>query len=228
MYKAYAELNKIRSVEFNSLRSLMKYIGDRIPRLLHQYGFPNNTVIDILPAYPRDLTKLHMPSIIVRKVDSSQEKLSMNGFIGQYYHKEDNALVDVKAIKHNLSVQFDILASGNKQCMAIESMIVEDILTYTLMWKKGYIPFYDFIYYDQYDPHADENLEEVGTLCMVKTPKEVNLSSWRISVNEPTINEHALLVRQDFQIVQTIVPRQEFVDLSLWIKQHIKLSIKEE
>ena len=73
-----------------------------------------------------------------------------------------------------------------------------------------------------------DNPEDVGTLCMIGVPREVNLSSWKISVQEPTINEHAALIRQDLALIQTFIPKQEFVDLSLWVKQHIKIKVKEE
>lgn len=215
------DIGKIHNVEYNSLMSLMKLMYDRVPYLMKDFGLDKRLIVDVLPAYPRDLTKLHMPSIIVRKVDNKQRKVSMDGFIGQYYDESDNSLTDIKAVRHDICFQFDVLAASNTQVMAIQSIISEGIFNQILLWEKGWIPFYDFII-DQNNP------TEVGTLCMIGAPREVNLSSWRISVQEPTINEHAVLVRQDMSLIQTIVPKQEYVDLSLWIKQHITLRIKEE
>ena len=63
---------------------------------------------------------------------------------------------------------------------------------------------------------------------MIGAPKDINLSTWRTSVQEPTINENAMLIRQNFALIQTVIPKQEFVDLSLWIKQHITVKINKE
>lgn len=215
------DIGKIHNVEYNSIMSLMKLIGDRLPHLMIDYGFSKKCGIDIIPAYPRDLTALRMPSIIVRKVNSDDRKVSLNGFIGQYYDESENSLTDIKAIRHDMCYQFDILASSNTQVMAIHSMILEGILDNILLCEKGWIAFYDFIT-DQNNP------EDVGTLCMIGAPRAISLSSWRISVQEPSINEYAAIIRQDLALIQTVVPKQEYVDLSLWIKQHINVKIKEE
>ena len=203
------------------MMSLIKLFADRLPDLMKDYGVNNELSIDILPAYPRDLTKLNMPSIIVRKVSNEQSKVSMDNFIGQYYEKSSNTLIDVKAIRYDLLYQFDVIASNNSQVMGISSIINEGIFDNILINEKGYISLYDFI-------DDIENPQEVGTICMIGVPREVNLPSWRISVQEPTINEHASLIRQEFALIQTFVPKQEFVDLSLWIKQHITVKINKE
>lgn len=214
-------IKKIRAIDYNVMMSLIKLFADRLPDLMKDYGVNNELSIDILPAYPRDLTKLNMPSIIVRKVSNEQSKVSMDNFIGQYYEKSSNTLIDVKAIRYDLLYQFDVIASNNSQVMGISSIINEGIFDNILINEKGYISLYDFI-------DDIENPQEVGTICMIGVPREVNLSSWRISVQEPTINEHASLIRQEFALIQTFVPKQEFVDLSLWIKQHITVKINKE
>lgn len=215
------EINRIRSIEYNSLMSTMKLLADRLPDLMRDYGIDKRLIIDILPAYPRDLTKLQMPSIVVRRVDNTQSKLAIDGFIGQLYDSGDNSLNDIKAVRHDIMIQFDILAATNTQTAGIVGMLSEGIFDMIMLWEGGYVPFYDFTT-DRQHP------VECGTLCMIGAPREVNLSSWRISVQEPTINEHATLLRQTFAIVQTIVPKTEYVDLSLWLKQHITLNLKEE
>lgn len=214
-------IKKIRAIDYNVMMSLIKLFADRLPDLMKDYGVNNELSIDILPAYPRDLTKLNMPSIIVRKVSNEQSKVSMDNFIGQYYEKSSNTLIDVKAIRYDLLYQFDVIASNNSQVMGISSIINEGIFDNILINEKGYISLYDFI-------DDIENPQEVGTICMIGVPREVNLPSWRISVQEPTINEHASLIRQEFALIQTFVPKQEFVDLSLWIKQHITVKINKE
>lgn len=214
------QIKKIRAVEYNFLMSMLKLLTDRVPDIMKEYGYYQN--INILPAYPRDLTKLSMPSIIVRKVEGNESKVAIDNFIGQIYDKKENKLSDVKAVRHDITCQFDILASGNANTNIIASIIEEGLFNEILVNESGYIPFYDFIGKNR------DNPVNTGTLCMIGLPKEVNLSSLRISVQEPTINEHALLLRQRLALIQTIIPNQDYVDLSLWIKQHIKLKIKEE
>lgn len=215
------EINRVRSIEYNSLMSIMKLLADRLPDLMRDYGVDKRLVLDIIPAYPRDLTRLNMPSVIVRRVENVQSKVALDGFIGQLYDSGDNSLNDIKAVKHNLTIQFDVLAATNTQSAGIVGMISEGIFDTIMLWESGYVPFFDFT--------TDRNNPvECGTLCMIGAPRGVNLSSWRISVQEPTINEHAMLLRQEFSIIQTIVPKTEYVDLSLWLKQHITLNLKEE
>lgn len=211
---------KIRAVEYNFLMSMLHLLKHKMPIIMDDYEYYED--INILPSYPRDLTKLEMPSIIVRKVEGTESKVAMDNFIGQIYDKKENRLSDVHAIRHNMVCQFDIVASGNGNTKIIGSMVEEGIFNDVLINESGYIPFYDFIGKNK------DNPVNTGTICMIGLPKEVNLSSWRISVQEPSINQHAMLLRQNFAIIQTFIPNQDYVDLSLWIKQHIKLSIKED
>lgn len=215
------EINRVRSIEYNTLMSMMKLLADRMPDLMKDYGISKKTEIEIIPAYPRDLTRLKMPCVVVRRVENTQSKLAIDGFIGQLYDSGDNSLNDIKAVRHDIMVQLDILAATNTLTAGIIGMVSEGIFDMIMLWEGGNVPFYDFT-------TDREHPVECGTLKMIGAPKEINLSSWRISVQEPSINEHATLLRQQFAIVQTIVPKMEYVDLGLWLKQHITLKIKED
>ena len=41
----------------------------------------------------------------------------------------------------------------------------------------------------------------------------------------PTDSKYVGVVRQQFNVIQTILPKYEYVDLTKWIKQHIDVKL---
>ena len=64
-------IDKIRCIDYNILMTLIKLFSDKIPDITSLYNL-NNISIDILPSYPRDLSKFNKPSIIIQKVATTQ------------------------------------------------------------------------------------------------------------------------------------------------------------
>lgn len=212
-----ARLKTMRAIDYNYWQTLIKLLKDNIPNLI-DYGSINCKRIAVRPAYPRDITNMSKPSIIVRKVEGYQKKLAMNNLIGQHHDTDDNAIYDVFGIEYRELFQFDVMGDSNTQSLLIVSAISE-MFSNILTNDKGEFPLYDFT-------EDIKNPKEYGRCVIMSLPRTINLTSWKIGVAEPTNNNDYLnIIREESSIVQRIVPHQDLVDLSKWIKikQHIKL-----
>lgn len=193
--------------------TLLSLLQDRLSPVLPEYGI-NNITIPVLPAYPRDLTDIHKPSIIVRKVGTSQYNVSIDGFIGQYHDTATNTDYDIKGMGHESIIQIDIVADSNTQSSLLISIISEEILNVILLddTYKGRFTLYDFT-------TDTSNPIPIGIVSMIGTS---NITGFQIEPNRN--NDYVSMIRCRFDIMQTVVPRQEFIDLSKWIKQtiHVK------
>lgn len=199
---------KMRAIEFNMLMTLIKLISDRLPNILEEYGM-GNTTVSIIPSYPRDLTDMSKPSIIVRRVDTEQSKVAMGGFIGQY---EDDILgyLDVSGMQHDIMYQFDVVGNSNSQTSIIISILTEEILNTISLFESSKFQLYDFTL-------STDNPTEMGVVTIVDGCDVINLPD---RIDKPNANrDYISIVRQNFNIIQTVIPAQESIDLTKWIKQ---------
>jgi hypothetical protein len=205
----------MRAIEYNIWNTVIKLLTDKLPTVLSEYDINTNSPVDVLPAYPRDLTDMRKPSIIVRKVDTSQYKMSLDGFIGQYLDGTTNTLYDIKGIGHNSMIQFDVVADSNIQSSLLISIISEEVLNAILLSDidRGKFTLYDFT--------VDvNNPQPIGIVTILNTSDITGLSG------SDRNHDYTNIIRSEFNVVQTIVPAQEFVDLSKWIKQKQTIYIK--
>jgi hypothetical protein len=203
------------AIEFNTWNTIIKMLMDRLPLILPQYNVNVSRPIDILPAYPRDLTKANKPSIIVRKAGTSSDKLSMDNFIGQYFDSDTNTLSDVKGVSYDITSQIDVFSDSNIQSSLLMSIITEEIFNQILLSddSRGKFPLYDFT--------ADYNNPTVmGTVTML------GMSDITGMLASNRNNDYITIIRNRFNVVQTVVPSQELIDLSKWIKQKQTINIK--
>ena len=199
---------KMRSIEYNILRSVIKLIIDSMPIAKQEYNIHND--IKVVPSYPRDITNMYKPSIIVRKVDTNQSKVSIDNFIGQLYDSSSECYSDVSGILHTMMLQFDILSNGNIQNSIISSILSEDIINNIIINDHGRFPLYDFTI-DAKNPSI------IGNILMTDPCSIVNVVS---EVGAPNLNNDYIgVIRQEFVVLQEVIPKQEYVDLSKWIKQ---------
>jgi hypothetical protein len=198
---------KMRAIEYNLWMTLLKLMTDRLPAIVQGYNIKYSR-LDVLPAYPRDLTDINKPSIIVRKVGTSQYKISMDGFIGQSYDEATSTYTDVKGVGHDSTIQFDIVADSNTQSTLLASIISEEILNDILLSDidRGKFTLYDFTV-------DDANPTPMGLVTIIDTS---DITNFKIAPNKN--NDYVSAIRSRFDILQTIVPTQEYVDLSKWIK----------
>ena len=206
-------IRKMRAIEYNTLMTLLKLLLDRVPILADEYGIKDAN-IPILPEYPSDLTDLEKPSIIMRKVDTRQSKVGLGNVLGQYYDEDLGGYVDVVGKIHDIMVQFDIVSSNNTNVSLLQSLIADDILNAISFEENGKITLYDFT-------EDINNPPGMGYIKLIGDPHVVTVDD---DDNSTTL-DHFGVVRHNFSILQAVVPKQEYVDLSKWIRQTYTIKI---
>ncbi len=208
-----SKIYNMRAIEYNFMMTILKLLSDRLPAVATEYGIKKNTTIPVLPAYPANLTDIEKPSIIVRKVDTDQYKIGLGNVLGQYYDQELRGYVDVVAKCHKPLLQFDVVASNNTDRLLYESMISDGIFNQISFNESGTIDFYDFI--------ADiNNPQLVGNAKLIGDPSITDLDD-----TQSTNDNYIGIIRHKFKIIQTVIPVQEYVDLSKWMKQTYKIKV---
>lgn len=202
----------MHAIEYNTMMTLLKLLNDRMPAIMKEYNF--NGEIHIEPSYPRDLTNMSKPSIIVRRIDTDRYKISMGNVLGQLF--EDNVYHDMSGIAHDIMVQFDVVANGNIQNMQITSILCEDIFNDIILNESGRLQLYDFT-------KDINNPTEMGVITIIGVPNTTYIPD---GISRPDLNNDYISAnRLTFTIIQEIKPSQDYVDLGKWIKisQTIKL-----
>ena len=205
-------IKNMRAIEYNVLKTMLKLLVDRLPVIAEEYNI-KNVSIPILPSYPADLTNVEKPSIIVRKVNTTQSKVGLGNVLGQYFNSELGGYVDVVGKRHDIMIQFDIVAHNNSDRALFESMISDDIFNKISYDENGRFPLYDFTI-------DDNNPIQIGQMQLTGDPLIDNL----YNKDSSNIN-YVGIIRQNFALIQTIIPKQEYVDLSKWIKQTYKIKL---
>ena len=162
----------------------------------------------ILPEYPRDLTKLKKPSIIIQKVaDDISTPCFSNGFLGQAYDVASDTYYDVFGRRHFITLQYDVIADSNSENAIIESILTDDVLC---LGGKD-IMIYDFV----------TSLTAPPILGTAKLKHDLDI----IPIDATENNNYRTTIRFYLEVLQAVIPPQEYVDLSKWIKisQRVKL-----
>lgn len=214
---------KMMAIEYNMWMSIISHIRDIIRSLSTEYdGIDNNIFknINVLPAYPRDLTKFEKPSIIIQKVSTDNTPLSVGGFLGQYYDRQLDAYIDTFGVNYESTYQIDVCGDSNMHRSLMTAMITDEFINRTRFEKSGQIEIYNyalslnnpqFMGYAKLDSLIDvQNLDK-----KYRSDNEYKLSNY----------DYTTAIRFDINMIQIVIPEQELVDLSKWIKitQHIKL-----
>lgn len=203
---------RMHAIEYNTFMTLLKLLSDRMPPILKEYNMSDD--IHIQPAYPRDITSMHKPSIIVRRVDAEQYKIGMGNVLGQLF--DEGIYKDVSGIKHAIMMQFDIVANSNTQNLLLQDIMMEDIFDDIIINESGTIQLLDFT-------KSEKNPTNMGVITIYDTPRVISFQYDDLA--RPTLNnDYKSMMRLMFIIVQEILPKQRYVDLSKWIR--IKQTIK--
>lgn len=206
---------RMHAIEYNVYMTLLKLLNDKMPEVLQAYNF--NDDIHIEPAYPRDITNMFKPSIIMRRVDTVQSKVGFGNVLGMLF--DQGIWKDVTGIEHEFLIQFDTVCNGNIQNLMVVSMLKEDIFNDIVINQAGRIQLLDFTV-------NEKNPTEMGVLKIMDLPQIVHFQYDDLA--RPTLNnDYKSVIRVTFTVIQEILPKQEYVDLSKWIKIHQTIKIKE-
>ena len=194
----------MHAIEYNTMMTLLKLLTDRLPGILKEYNLGE---VEIKPAYPRDLSNMFKPSIIVRRVETTQCKIGMGNVLGMLF--EDNTYSDMSGIKHGIMVQFDVVTNSNTQNMLLASILTEDIFNDIIINESGRFQLYDFT-------KDINNPTEMGVVTIYDEPSITYIPD---GITRPNLNnDYISASRLTFAIIQEIKPKQEYVDLGKWIK----------
>jgi len=202
-------IDKIRCIDYNILMTLIKLFSDKIPDITSLYNL-NNISIDILPSYPRDLSKFNKPSIIIQKVATTQGAIAFGNFIGQNYDTNTNTYMDVYGNETNITSQIDIVCDNNTHRSIFKSIISDDILNEIVICNHGIIDILDFI----------DDIENPVKIGECKLINDFDMVDTQTSQNYDYIS----FIRFDISIIQCIVPQDKYIDLSkIQIKHTINI-----
>jgi hypothetical protein len=137
--------------------------------------------------------------------------VGMGNVIGQYYDSELNQYSDVVGKRHDMLVQFDIVTGNNSDRSLFESMISDDIFNKIAYEENGRFALYDF---------TVNSPSKIGQVQLIGDPFIDNICD----KDSSNIN-YIGIVRHNFTLIQTVIPNQEYVDLSKWIKQTYKIKL---
>jgi hypothetical protein len=97
--------------------------------------------------------------------------------------------------------------------LLLESIIAEDIFGKIEYEESGTIKFLDFTK-DINNPTETGRMKLIGNTIMYDMHEDYSSNNYHIGV-----------IRRSINIIQTVVPEQEYVDLSKWIKQTYKIIV---
>lgn len=214
-------LSKMMAIEYNMWMSIIKLIGDTIKSSSVMYdGFNNGADIPVLPAYPRNLTNFTKPSIIVQKVSTDSAPICFGGFIGQYYDDKTNETKDVFGVNYESTYQIDVCGDSNTQRSLITAIITDELLNNIRFNCGDQMKVYNYA-------QSLTNPQFMGYAKLDQSIDVQNLDKKYRSDNEYKLYnyDYTTAIRFDISMLQVIVPEQELVDLTKWIKvrQRVKL-----
>lgn len=189
------------AIEYNSWMTLLDTISNEIPKVAHEYGL-NDMKIDVVPAYPRDLTKFYKPSIIVQKIYSSRSKLCMGDYIGQYHDTINDELYDMDGKLYSIQYQVNVDADGNTQLALLTEMVLDMI--------SGTLQLGDYV-------HDTNNPGIIGSMRANRDGMTY------VSSNDN--KDYISFIRIEYSVVQTKIGGYPTVDLSKPIKFNQRVNI---
>ena len=204
-------IKNMKAIEYNTLKTIIKLLQDRLPNIAKEYNIKYSE-ITVIPSYPANLTDIKKPSIIVRKVSTDQSKIGFGNVLGQYFDKDLRRYSDVIGKRHDMMIQFDVVTSNNSDRSLFESMISDDIFNKISYDENGRFALYDFLSHDE--------PIEVGNIKLIGDPSIHDI----IDVDSSN-NNYIGVVRHNIALIQTVIPKQEYVDLSKWIKQTYRIKL---
>lgn len=169
--------------------------------------------IPVLPAYPRNLTTFTKPSIIVQKVSTDNAPLCFGGFIGQHYDEEKNEIVDVFGVNYESTYQIDVCGDNNTQRSLITAAITDELINNIRFRDNGQIEIYNYAL-------SLNNPQLMGYAKLDQTIDVQNLDKKYRSDNEYKLYnyDYTTAIRFDMSMLQVVIPEQQLVDLTKWIK----------
>jgi len=202
-------IKKVTAIQYNWLMSMIDYIVSSVPIYASEYGLDGIT-ISVLPAYPKDLTKMSKPSIIVQKVDAVSGNIGIGNVLGIY--EDDDGIYDVYGKKHEIYTQLDVVADNRHNSTLIASILSECSFNDTIRYDGSHIPLFNYLP----DPSVPD---EISIIDIVGDTTMVDLSPNTLDDDMNGNDDYRSVVRFKCRIIQPFVDTvQGMVDLSKPLK----------
>lgn len=204
---------EIHAVEFNWISSMIDYIADNIYKYADEYNL-HNIKLNILPAYPKDLTRAYKPSIIIQKISTISRSVGMGNVLG--YTEDEYGQLDVYGRVHKFLAQVDVIGRTREQTALLSSLLAEKILVNPAL----------FVDPNEFIPLKDYTSSITPCVGHIKIFPDIDIMN-----TTPEIEEHNISISDDYkdiirfqsEIIQPIIPTQDMVDLSKPIKWFPKI-----
>lgn len=185
-------------MEYNMFMTIFYTFKEIINELAEDYGLDWD--INIIPEFPKDLTKVKYPSVCIREAGIDKTAL----YLGTPIVIEDNsvgAILDSMNRKHTMNVQFDAVSKTNTERLKLKSLIDE---TLARMGSFGLLNF----------SGAKNKSYMLPTAFGEKIKSDGDIFSTNITVD--TL-QYVGVTRLRFSCVEIIIPRDnnDIVDLSI-------------
>lgn len=193
-------IKTMKAIDYNLWMSIIDNTMARIAATAPEYNIVNIN-IDVLPSYPKDLTKMRKHSIIIQKVIGNSDAIGLGNVVGEYYDISTDTISDVLGVEYNMLFQANIHASTNTECSIMTSMFIDEVLRASIIIDDPFqLILKDYI-------TDRNNITDIGIISIEDDIDITNLSS-----NDN--NDYMTAIRFNASVVQLIVPQQEYVDLS--------------
>jgi len=194
-----------RAVEFNSDMTLVAFFSEELQKILPRYeSIAGSKPVEVSSAYPKDLTKFEKPSIIVQRMHNVNKSMSMGNVLGIYHDSDDNADYEVSGMSNNMVYQIVVYHESKSSCSIMADTILQILHNIQIADNPLILPLYDFI--GGYDsPTIVGEIKVIGQIDVTDSASNKN-------------NDYVKLITVRLNLIQTIVPTQEFVDLAKWFR----------
>lgn len=194
-------IKTMKFIDFNTWMTIIAMTRNTVD-ILNQYVKIGQD--DVLPEFPRDLAKFRKPSIIIQKVATDISDVGFGGYLGQHYDQQENQYTDVSGKYHDLTFQYDLFANNNNEIAMLESAIVDEVLC------NSEITIYDHV----------TNLKNPDVVGIAKLSSDIDITPLDAASNY----DYRTAIRFYLNVIQTIVPKQDTINLTKWLK--INQSVK--
>jgi len=185
----------MKAMEYNTWMTILEYVTSCVETYGSDYITGIN--VEVKPSYPKNITDINKPAIIVQKVTSKEKKMSLGNFIGQYFDADTDTLVDVDGKMYTTFFDFILMTNGNVEKSLLTDLIIEKILSVVRLELKDY---------------TDPLKPVMGSLTLSDTDIDVT----HLSAND--LEDYGVMIMVKFSSIRHTVPAQETVDLSKLIK----------
>lgn len=117
-------------LEYNMFMTIFSNFKDIINSVAKDYGL--NWEIDVIPEFPKDLTKIHFPSVCIREVSVNKSALVTGNPI-EIEDDENGVILDSVTRKQKMLIQYDAVANTNGQRLQLKSLVDETIARMSTM-----------------------------------------------------------------------------------------------